>query len=112
MSAAPLRVTVEIRALDVGERLDRVWRLSRDVSEDGVRLLRDLPWEAERPVAVSFRLPGADAPLAASGRIVAVPPEREEVEGERARPRAIRFTTLAADARQRLAGYLEERKRT
>jgi hypothetical protein len=109
---APLRVTVEIRALDVGPRLDRVWRLSRDVSEDGVRLWRDLPWEAERPVAVSFRLPAIEPAFACSGQIVAVAPEREEIEGERARPRAVRFTNVPAEARQRLDRYLEERKRT
>jgi hypothetical protein len=50
--------------------------------------------------------------FACSGQIVAVAPEREEIEGERARPRAVRFTNVPAEARQRLDRYLEERKRT
>jgi hypothetical protein len=111
MVPTPLRVTVEIRALDVEPRLERVWRLSRDVSAQGVRLQRELPFEANRPVALSFRFPDGEQAFAATGRVVAVAPEREEVDGEQARPRAVRFTDVSPDSRAQLDRYLEERKR-
>jgi PilZ domain len=109
--SVPLRVTVEVRVLDVGPRVDRAWRLSRDVAEDGLRLARALPYEANRPVAVSFRFPDGENAFACHGRIVAIEPERAERDGERAQPRAVRFTDVPPEARAQLARYLEERKR-
>lgn len=106
---APLLVTAEIRLLDVGPRVDRVWRLTRAVGEDGVRVARDLPWEHGRPVRVELTLPGDERAIHATGMIVAVAPDAEDEEGERARPRAIAFRGLDEDARRRLAGYVQER---
>lgn len=106
---APLNVTVEVRALDVGPTIERVWRLSRAVGEDGVRLRRDLPWEAGRPVAVTLALPEEDLPVAVTGVVTAVPPDEPELEGEQARPRAIAFTGVDEPTRGRLARYVLER---
>lgn len=106
---APLAVAAEIRALDVGDRLDRVWRTTRAIGTDGVRLERDVPFEPGRPVAVTLTLPDDDAELSATGRVEAVPPDDAEREGEAARPRAVVFTALGEDARRRLADYVRER---
>ena len=106
---APIAVAVEIRALDTGPRLERAFRLSRALGEDGLRLERDLPFEAGRPVSVELFLPDDPRPLRAAGTVVAVAPEDEEREGERSRPRAVRFTTVDAETRARLVRYVEER---
>jgi len=109
---APLAVAAEIRALDVGARLDRVWRTTRAIGVDGVRLERDVPFEAGRPVAVTLTLPDDDAALSATGVVEPVPPDDEAREGEAARPRAIAFTALSEDARRRLQSYVRERTLT
>ena len=109
--SVPLRVTVEVRVLDVGPRVDRTWRLSRDIAEDGLRLGRPLPYEAHRPVAVSFRFPDGESVFTCSGRIVAIEPERAERDGERAQTRAVKFTDVPPESRAQLSRYLEERKR-
>ena len=106
---APLAIAAEIRALDVGPRLDRVWRLTLAIGEDGLRLERDLPFEAGRPVGVVLTLPDDDVALSASGVVEAVPPDDEAAEGEVARPRAIAFRALADDARRRILRYVKER---
>jgi hypothetical protein len=106
---APIAVAVEIRALDTGPRLVRAFRLSLAIGEDGLRLERDLPFEAGRPVGVELVLPDDARPLRATGTVLAVPPEDEEREGEAARPRAVRFAALDPDARSRVARYVEER---
>jgi hypothetical protein len=129
---AALQVTAEIRVLDVGARLERVFRLTRAIGEAGVRLHRDLPWEPGRPVRVALSLPTAapstvsasvppgapgpstaaaadDSPLVFIGKVVGIAPDDERVEGERAVPRAIAFTGIEEDARQRLAAYVDER---
>ena len=117
---APLHVTVLVRALDVGPKLERVWRLSCAIGEDGVRLRRDLPFEAGRPVRVELTLPDQDETVAATGVVAEVRPEEhddaEAQEGaggdedaDRPRPRAVAFTALEPLAKQRLAKYIEER---
>ena len=117
---APLHVTVLVRALDVGPRLERVWRLSCAVGEDGVRLRRDLPFEAGRPVHVELTLPDQDLPLAATGVVTEVAPDASfdddvtdenpgEADADRPRPRAVAFTALDPVARRSLAQYVEER---
>jgi hypothetical protein len=106
---APLAVAAEIRALDVGPRLDRVWRLTRAIGEEGLRLERDLPFEAGRPVGVVLILPDDDVAVSASGIVEAVPPDDEAAEGEVARPRAVVFRALADDARRRILRYVKER---
>ena len=98
---APLAVTVEIRALDVGERLDRVWRVAASVGDEGIRFERELPWEPDRPVSLTFRLPPTgdspddDGPLAVTGVVVT--------------PDAVRFAPVDADTQHRLVRYVQER---
>ncbi len=94
---APAAVTVEIRILDVGERVERVWRASAAVGDEGIRLEHDLPWEPDRPVSLAFRLPDDDAPLALTGVVVT------------SAPGAIRFAPVDADTRRRLVRYVQER---
>jgi hypothetical protein len=106
---APLAVTVEIRALDTGPRLERAFRVSRAVGESHLRLERDLPFEAGRPVAVELALPDDPAPLRATGVVTAVPPDDPAAEGEAARPRAVALLSLDPEARRRLAAYVTER---
>jgi len=117
---APLHVTVLVRALDVGPKLERVWRLSCAVGEEGVRLRRDLPFEAGRPVHVELTLPDQDETLAATGIVADVAPDEPDEPGEgeesshdgdadRPRPRAVIFTALDPIARRNLAKYVEER---
>ena len=119
---APLHVTVLVRALDVGPNLERVWRLSCAIGEDGVRLRRDLPFEAGRPVRVELTLPDQDELVSATGVVTEVrpddrdddveqPPEggSQSADADRPRPRAVAFTALEPLAKQRLAKYIEER---
>ena len=118
---APLHVTVLVRALDVGPKLERVWRLSCAVGEEGVRLRRDLPFEPGRPVAVELTLPDQDLRVAATGVVAEVPPDDDDnddhdddesdasVDADRPRPRAVVFTALDPVARRSLATYVEER---
>jgi hypothetical protein len=119
---APLHVTVLVRALDVGPKLERVWRLSCAIGEDGVRLRRDLPFEAGRPVRVELTLPDQDETVSATGVVAEVRPDGDDDVGEvtpedagagedadRPRPRAVAFTALEPLAKQRLAKYIEER---
>jgi hypothetical protein len=106
---APLAVAVEVRALDVGPRVVRAFRLSRGISEEGLTLGLDLPFEAGRPVSVELFLPDDPQPVRATGLVVGVRPEDEASEGEAARPRGITFTRIEPDARQRVARYVTER---
>jgi len=124
----PLAVTVEVRALppqgrrpaDDGHRPAddgspapaRAFRLSRAVGESELRLAGDLPFEPGRPVTAELTLPDDDRPLLATGVVRAVPPDDEATEGEAGRPRAIAWKTLDADARRRLAAYMQERMRS
>ena len=94
---APLAVPVEVRALDTGPDLDRVWRLALAIGEAGLQLERDLPWAPGRPVRVELVLPDDPAPLAATG---VVAPRRSDT---------IAFTQLDPEPRRRLAGYVQER---
>jgi hypothetical protein len=107
-------VTILVRTLDSGPRVERVWRLSSDVGEAGVRLRRDLPFEPGRPVQVELTLPDQDSLVRAVGVVTEVRPDPRdgddsEEQDDRPRPRAIAFTTLDAETRQRLVRYVEER---
>jgi hypothetical protein len=96
---APLAVPVEIRALDVGPRLQRAFRLSEGIGEHALRLERDLPFEVGRPVAVRLTLPDDDALRESALDLTAIV----------AQPRQLTFTSLPADARARLQRYVSER---
>ncbi len=92
---APLAVAVEIRALDVGRRLLRAFRLSESIAEEGVRLAGDLPFESGRPVSAELALPDDPAPLRLTGVV--------------ATARTIELRALAAEDRRRIARYVQER---
>ncbi len=103
---APVAVPIEIRALDVGPRLDRVWRLTQSIGEDGILFARALPWEPRRPVRVTFRLPDDPVDLEATGVVEEVRPERED---EDASVRAVAFAALDETTRRRIRSYVQER---
>ncbi len=71
---APAAVVVEVAAEG-----RRVFRLSRDIGREGLRLVYPAPFEAGRPVAVRLRLPDGDAMLRLEARVEVVgdAPERE-----------------------------------
>jgi hypothetical protein len=95
-SPAPLAVTVEVRALDVGPEVERAWRVTDSIGDEGVRFERELPWEPDRPVSLTFRLPDDTAPpLQLAGTIIA--------------PDAVRFAPLDIEARRRIVRYVQER---
>jgi hypothetical protein len=115
--AAPLHVTVLVRAIDSGPVVDRVWRMSCEIGPAGVRVRRDLPFEPGRPVRVEMSLPDEDQLLAVTGVVREIAPRPGELEelreaGEdpaRPRPRAIEFVDVDANARGALLRYVEER---
>src|SRR5688572_27307747 len=78
---APVAVPVEVRALDTGERLDRVWRLTRSIGEDGLVFSRELPFEPGRPVRLSLVLPDDESGLELTGVVQGVAPDDPEREG-------------------------------
>jgi hypothetical protein len=88
-------VPAEIRLLDVGTRVERVWRLTRAVGPDGVGFARPLPWERKRPIRLSFALPDEPEPLEVVGLV------HDEA--------SVEFTRWDEAARQRLLRYVEER---
>jgi hypothetical protein len=103
---APAAVPVEIRVLDVGDRTERVFRLTYALGEEGLLLTKPLPWEARRPVQLVWRLPGEDAQIDCTGLIQEVRPERED---EDATPRAVAFVGLGEAERTRIRQYVQER---
>ena len=103
---APAAVPVEIRALDTGPKLERVFRLTQSIGEDGILFAVALPWEARRPVSLLFRLPGDEQNLEATGVIQEVRPERPDQE---AQPRAVAFVALEETQRTKIRAYVQER---
>jgi hypothetical protein len=95
MNSALLAVPVEIRLLDVGPRIDRVFRLAHSIAEDALRLERELPYERGRPVRITLSLPDAETPLVAEGRI-----ERADL---------IVLLELPGDGKAQIARYVRER---
>ena len=95
MQSALLAVPVEIRLLDAGARVDRVFRLTHSIAEDAVRFAHDLPFEPGRPVRVELTLPDDDRPLQAEGRIE--------------RPDLVSLRQADADVRERIGRYVGER---
>lgn len=73
---APASVVVELR---VQER--RVFRLSRDLGPEGLRLVQPAPFEIGRPVALRLTLPDTTEPWHLNARIEA---DDDASESERA----------------------------
>jgi hypothetical protein len=99
---APAAVPVELRA---SQR--RVFRLSHQVGEEGVRLSSPAPFELGEPVQVRLQLPGADEPLTLRAEIELVGDDREG--GGSVGGCGLRFIEPSREARQALASYVAER---
>jgi hypothetical protein len=93
-------VPVEVRT---AER--RVFRLSREVGDGGVRLVLPAPFEPGRPVEIRFRLPGSEIPFVVQARVGAT---REEQEGEQGGC-ALDFLDPPPEVRTAIAAYVAER---
>ena len=107
MSAtAPLRVPVELRragsgtATASGAAAPRWFRTARGISVEGLRFAVSVPDDLDGPLEVRFHLPEDPAPVTAAARV------------EGAERRGARFLTLEAEARLRIARYVEERLMT
>ena len=95
MTPALLAVPVEIRALDAGPGVERVFRLAHSIAEDALRLAREIPLEPGRAVRILLTLPEDDAPIVARGRIE--------------KPDLVSLRELEGDAKERIARYVRER---
>lgn len=106
---APVAVTVELRLLDVGPRVDRVYRVASEISARGLVVEQTIPYEAGRPLACSFTLPGEDTPLT----ITAIIDQPPRARGQEPSPAdAVTWRDLTDDARTRLERYTRERNLT
>lgn len=103
---APLAVTVELRLLDTGPRVDRVFREAAEISDRGLTVARTIPYEPGRPVTCSFTLPGDDRTLAVLA-IIDTPPRARGQEPPPAD--SVTFRELTDDARTRIEKYTRER---
>ena len=99
---APAAVPVELRAAR-----RRVFRLSHEVGEEGVRLASPAPFEIGEPVELRLRLPDAEQPLALRAEVELVGDEREE--GGARGGCGLRFIEPPHELRQALAGYVSQR---
>jgi hypothetical protein len=95
---APIAVPVEIRA-----PARRVFRLAFQVGEDGVTLQRGAPFEAGRPVELSFTLPDGAERLALRAELVAGDGD------DGAAPTELAFLDPPEAARAALRRYVRER---
>jgi hypothetical protein len=100
--AAPVAVPVEVRS---GGR--RVYRLSLDVGEGGMRLIHPAPFEVGRPVEVRFRLPDVATPITLNAEL-ATSGEAVEEGGERGGC-ALYFLQPPEEARTAVARYVRDR---
>lgn len=99
---APAAVPIELRA-----SRRRLFRLSQDVGEEGIRLARPAPFEIGEPVELRLRLPDSDQPLTLRAEVELVGDEGEEqgtVGGC-----GLRFIEPPQEARRVLAGYVASR---
>ena len=101
---APLAVPVEVRSHEGAGEVRRAFRLSANVSEDGLRLVRPAPFDVGRPVAIAFTLPDAEAVVLRAEVALA----EEDGEGEHG-GRELAFLEAPADVRSTLHRYVAER---
>jgi hypothetical protein len=97
---APAAVPVELRA-----SRRRVFRLSAEIGEEGVRLERPAPFELGEPVELRLPVPDAE-PVVLRATVEAVDDE-DERSGQGGR--ALRFIEPPAEARRVLRGYVLQR---
>jgi hypothetical protein len=100
--SAPAAVSIEVRSQD-----RRVFRLSREIGEGGVRLERPAPFEPGRPVDLRFALPGSTGRIVVSAEVVTTG-DTEEQEGS-AGGAALYFLDITPEARAEIAGYVAGR---
>ena len=99
---APAAVPVELRAAR-----RRVFRLSHEVGEEGVRLAAPAPFEVGEPVELQLRLPDATHALKLRAEVALVGDE-QEAGGARGGC-GLRFIEPPHEARAALAGYVRAR---
>jgi hypothetical protein len=101
---APLAVPVEVRSHEGAGEVRRAFRLSANVGEDGVRLVRPAPFDVGRPVAISFTLPDADA-IVLQAEVALADGDGEGEQGGR----ELSFVGAPAEVRETLHRYVVER---
>jgi len=101
---APLAVPVEVRSQEGAGEVRRAFRLSANVGEDGLRLMRPAPFDIGRPVAVAFTLPDAE-PVVLRAEVALAD---EDGEGENG-GRELTFLGAPLEVRQTIHRYLIER---
>ncbi len=102
---APLAVPVEVRTDSSSGELRRVFRLARNVGEDGLRLARPVPFDIGRPVAIAFTLPDSPGPIVLRAELALT---EDDGEGELG-GRELAFVSTPAEARQSIQSYVVER---
>lgn len=103
---APLAVPVEIRVTD-----RRVFRLSADVAESGIRLEHPAPFEVDQPVMVTFALPDVtdDAPPTVPLKLRAVVALTDSDGDGADGGRELAFVDPPREARQAIVRYVAGR---
>jgi len=99
---APAAVAVELRATE-----RRVFRLTRAIGPQGLRLAHPAPFEIGQPVDLRLRLPDADERLELRAEVVAVDDESER-EGA-AGGCGLALLDTPGETRQALAAYVAKR---
>lgn len=99
---APAAVPVELRA-----SRRRVFRLSHEVGEAGVRLVAPAPFEVGQPVEVLLRLPDAEETLHLRAEVTLVGDESES-NGARGGC-GLRFLEPTHEARAEIVSYVSQR---
>lgn len=79
--------------------------MSRNVGEDGIRLVRPVPFDIGRPVAIAFTLPDSSAPIVLRAELALTDDDGEGEQGGR----ALVFLSAPGEARQGILRYVAER---
>jgi len=101
---APVAIPVEVRSQEGAGEVRRAFRLSANVGEDGVRLVRPAPFDIGRPVAISFALPDAE-PIVLRAEVALADGDGEGEQGGR----ELIFLGAPAEVRQTLHRYVIDR---
>lgn len=100
--SAPAAVPVELRA---DQR--RVFRLSAEIGQGGLRLERPAPFEPGRPVTIRFSLPGAAQAYEAEAEVATTGDPLEE--GGSLGGTALYFREPLPEAQAAISAYLMDR---
>jgi hypothetical protein len=99
---APAAVPIELRA-----SRRRVFRLSHEVGEEGIRLAAPAPFEVGEPVELRLRLPDTEETLTLRAEVALVGDEQER--GGAVGGCGLRFIEPPHDARHALRTYVSQR---